>query len=252
MLEKIKAAVLESAKIFAEAICDEEAIADKGGHANFVTDYDTKVQKDLFERLGKILPKAKFMGEEEDAGEFVDRGYLFIIDPIDGTTNFIKNYKASCISVALFKDGKPYIGVVYNPYREEMFTAVKGEGAYLNGKPIHVSKEPLSNALILWGTSPYDEELWKHAFELAYHYFSNGLDIRRSGSAAIDLCDIACGRAELYFELKLRPWDHAAGDLIVREAGGMVLGADEKPLQYATPQGVFAFGSGISVADIKF
>ncbi|MBO5302853.1 MAG: inositol monophosphatase [Lachnospiraceae bacterium] len=252
MLEKIKKAVLESSKIMLEAENILDTIEDKGGHANFVTKYDKRVQEDIFKRLGEILPEAKFMGEEEDAQIFCDKGYLFIIDPIDGTTNFIKNYKASCLSVGLLKDGEPILGVVYNPYREEMFYAQKGQGAYLNGKPIHVSKEPLANGLILLGTSPYYEELWKRAFELAYYYFTKGLDLRRSGSAAIDLCDIACGRAELFFELKLSPWDYAAGALIVKEAGGQVIGADEKPLQFAKQQGVFAFGSGISVKDLKF
>ncbi|MBO5372416.1 MAG: inositol monophosphatase [Lachnospiraceae bacterium] len=252
MLEKIKNAVLESSKIMLEAEHIAETIQDKGGHANFVTEYDTRVQKDIFERLQKILPEAKFMGEEEENFTYTDKGYLFVIDPIDGTTNFIKNYQASCISVGLLKDGEPVLGVVYNPYRKEMFTAEKGKGAYLNDRQIHVSKEPLSNGVILFGTSPYYEELWKDAFELGYYYFTKGLDIRRSGSAAIDLCDIACGRAELYFELKLSPWDYTAGALIVQEAGGQIIGADEKKLQFAKQQGVFAFGSGISIEDIKF
>lgn len=252
MLEKIKDAVLKSSQIMLEAEHIAETVEDKGGHANFVTEYDKRVQEDIFERLAAILPEAKFMGEEEEAQTFSDKGYLFIIDPIDGTTNFIKNYKASCLSVGLLKDGEPLLGVVYNPYRKEMFYAQKGKGAYLNGKPIHVSGEPLSNGLILWGTSPYDEDLWQHAFELAYYYFTKGLDLRRSGSAAIDLCDIACGRAEIFFELRLRPWDYAAGALIVQEAGGNIIGADKKPLQYASTQGVFAFGSGVSLQDIKF
>lgn len=250
MLEKIKAAVLESSKILLEAEHIAETIKDKGGHANFVTEYDTRVQKDIFKRLGKILPEANFMGEEEDAQTFSDKGYLFIIDPIDGTTNFIKNYKKSCISVGLLKDGEPILGVVYNPYAKEMFYAQKGKGAFLNGNPIQVSKEPLSNGVILFGTSPYYEELWKPAFKTAYYYFEKALDLRRSGSAAIDLCDIACGRAELYFELKLSPWDYAAGALIVQEAGGQIIGADNKALQFAKPQGVFAFGSGVMPEEI--
>lgn len=144
------------------------------------------------------------------------------MDPIDGTTNFIKDYHVSAISAGLAKDGEKYIGVVYNPYLDEMFTAERGKGAFLNGRPIHVSRNPLSEGIVLFGTAPYYEELSKKSFQMAYAYFKKALDVRRSGSAAIDLCSIAAGRAELYFELRLSPWDFAAGALIVEEAGGVV------------------------------
>ena len=120
------------------------------------------------------------------------------------------------------KNGEKYIGVVYNPYLDEMFTAERGKGAFLNGRPIHVSRNPLSEGIVLFGTAPYYEELSKKSFQMAYAYFKKALDVRRSGSAAIDLCSIAAGRAELYFELRLSPWDFAAGALIVEEAGGVV------------------------------
>ena len=114
------------------------------------------------------------------------------------------------------------MGAVYNPYLNEMYTAVKGEGAYLNGSPIHVSSQPLENGIVLFGTAPYYEELGRKSFEMAYTYFKKALDVRRSGSAAFDLCCVAAGRAEVYFELCLSPWDFAAGALIVEEAGGKV------------------------------
>lgn len=259
MLNEIALAVTETSRIILEAEHITDHTRSKTGHANFVTEYDTRVQRELFSQLSKIVPEAGFMGEEEDAGSFTDNGFLFIIDPIDGTTNFIKNYHASCISVGLLKDGEPFLGVVYNPYRRELFTAERGKGAYLNREPIHVSPEPLSNGLLLFGTSPYYEELWKPAFKIAREYFSKTLDLRRSGSAAIDLCDIACGRAELFFDLKLSPWDYAAGSLIVTEAGGCISGLDcqtsnghfccmpggKNTLQFAKPQGIIAYGSGI-------
>ena len=143
-----------------------------------------------------------------------------IVDPIDGTTNFIKDYHTSCISVGIINDGIKAAGVVYNPYLNEMYYAIKGEGAFLNDKRIHVSDEPLSNGIVLFGTSPYYEELNEKSFEMAFDYFKKALDIRRSGSAAIDLCSIAAGRAEVYFELRLSPWDYAAASLILTEAGG--------------------------------
>ena len=104
--------------------------------------------------------------------------------------------------------------------------AVRSEGAYCNTKRIYVSEQPLSNGIVLFGTSPYDAELAKKSFDMAYQYFTKALDIRRSGSAALDLCAIAAGRAELYFELILSPWDYAAGMLLVQEAGGVVMTLD--------------------------
>ena len=114
------------------------------------------------------------------------------------------------------------MGVVYNPYLDEMFYAQRGKGAYLNGRRISVSGNPLKNGIVIFGTSPYYEELNRASFELAYDYFKKSLDIRRSGSAALDLCSVAAGRAELFFELRLSPWDYAAASLIVEEAGGIV------------------------------
>ena len=107
-----------------------------------------------------------------------------------------------------------------------MFTAERGKGAFLNGKPIHVSRNPLSEGIVLFGTAPYYEELSKKSIQMDNAYIKKALDVRRSGSAAIDLCSIAAGRAELYFELRLSPWDFAAGALIVEAAGGVV-SADE-------------------------
>lgn len=205
-------------------------ISDKAGKANFVTEYDCKVQKIAQEKLQAILPEAGFLGEEEGTEVDTSKEYVFIVDPIDGTTNFIKDYKVSCISIGLVKNGERYLGVVYNPYLDEMFYGVKGEGAYLNGKRIHVSSEDLSNGIVLFGSAPYNTELAKASFDLAYEYFTKALDIRRSGSAALDLCSLAAGRAELYFEMILSPWDFAAGALILEEAGGIVTKINGEPL----------------------
>jgi len=215
-------------------------IEEKSGHANFVTAYDKKVQQELNRALLSILPEAVFVGEEEDMHASVEKGYAFVVDPIDGTTNFIKDYKTSCISVGLLKNGSQLLGVVYNPYLDEMFTAVKGEGAFLNGKRIHTTKLPLNEGIVVFGTSPYYEELSKKSFELAYSLFQRALDVRRTGSAAIDLCNIAAGRAELFFELKLSPWDYAAGSLIVREAGGCVTTIEGNAIRFDEPCSILA------------
>lgn len=229
LLEKIVGVAHTCGKVMLHAKRDDSMVDEKSGHANFVTIYDRKIQMMLQEQLLEILPEAAFVGEEEDIHASIQNGCAFIVDPIDGTTNFIKDYQASCVSIGLTLDGAPYMGVVYNPYLDETYTAIRGQGAYLNGKPIRVSNKPLSQGLILFGTSPYYEELHEKAFTMAYHYFKQAMDLRRSGSAAIDLCSVAAGRAELFFELRLSPWDFAAAGLICQEAGGVVTTCEGEP-----------------------
>lgn len=243
MTEQITEAVKECAAIILNAHDIEAGIEEKAGAANFVTKYDKQVQTELFARLKAILPEAHLIGEEESEHDSADKGYAFIVDPIDGTTNFIKDYKASAISVGLLKDGEPYIGVVYNPYLDELFSAVKGGGAYLNGRQIHASDKKLSEGLVLFGTSPYSRQLADKTFAYVRRLFDCSLDIRRSGSAALDLCSIAAGRAEAYFELALSPWDFAAGALIVTEAGGIAATLEGQPLVYDKKCSMLAAGS---------
>lgn len=240
LLKQITDAVRACGEIILHADRGKSCIDEKAGHANFVTTYDKKVQQELQEKLLQILPEAVFVGEEEDIHASIAEGYAFIVDPIDGTTNFIKDYHVSAISVGLARDGERYLGVVYNPYLNEMFTAVKGQGACLNGEPIHVSSEPLHNGIVLFGTAPYYEELSRKSFKMAYDYFKKALDIRRSGSAALDLCSVAAGRAEVFFELRLSPWDFAAGSLIVEEAGGKVTTVEGEPLSLHAPCSLLA------------
>ena len=240
ILNKIQQEMRYCGQIMLNADRTPQMVSDKSGHANFVTTYDKLVQQEMQQRLGAILPEAEFIGEEDDEKKALEAGYAFIVDPIDGTTNFIKDYKCSCISVGLLKDGKQVLGAVYNPYLDEMFTAIAGQGAYLNGQPIHVTDNPIEEAIVIFGTSPYYKELNEPAFRAAYNYFQKSLDIRRSGSAAIDLCNVAAGRAELFFELRLSPWDYAAGSLIVKEAGGVVTSFEGAPLQFEEPMSVKA------------
>lgn len=222
ILNEIIVAAKECGQVMLQADRNNFGIKDKAGKANFVTAYDCKIQEMLQIKLAQILPEAEFLGEEEECRINRKAEYIFVVDPIDGTTNFIKDYHMSCVSIGLIRNGKRYLGVVHNPYLDETFSAISGEGAYMNGNAIHVSSDDLENGVVLFGSSPYNTELAKASFELAYEYFQKCLDIRRSGSAALDLCSIASGRAELYFELILSPWDFAAGALIVEEAGGIV------------------------------
>lgn len=248
MLEKIIHIVHECGEIMLGASDIERTIHQKEGKGNFVTDYDSRVQAALKEKLLELVPDAVFFGEEDEADRAdISQGYAFIVDPIDGTSNFMRGYRASCISVALASDGYPVMGVVYNPYMQETFYAEKGKGAFLNGKPIHTSDRTLEQGLVLFGTAPYREDLAKRSFEVAYRYFSRAEDLRRSGSAAIDLCALACGRAEFYFELILCPWDYAAGALIVEEAGGIVSDLEGNPVTFDQKQTVAARAPGVEL-----
>ena len=134
--------------------------------------------------------------------------------------NFVHGFHHSCISVAYAERGVVRAGAIYNPYVDEMFTAIAGQGARLNGRPIHAADAGLSESLVCFGSSPYAPELADRTFALTKALFLAGLDVRREASAALDLCSVAAGRAGLYFELQLSLWDYAAGVLIAEEAGG--------------------------------
>lgn len=237
MLEKITEIVKEAGKIILSAHNQENAVTAKEGKKNFVTKYDVAVQEFLFSELGKDFSDVAFVGEEGENNLSTD-GLRFIIDPIDGTTNFMQDYRCSCISVGLCNGNDVVAGVVYNPYTDELFSAEKGKGAYLNGNKIKVSERPLSDGLALFGTSPYHPENTDETFALLRKVFDFSRDIRRSGSAAFDICMIACGRCEVFFEKGLQPWDIAAGTLILKEAGGIALNYDGTEISFSTPNDV--------------
>lgn len=191
----------------------------KGGHANFVTKTDEAVQQFLYEHLSRLLPNSAFFAEEQENAPLTDAS-TWVVDPIDGTHNFVRGRSQSAISVALLEKGQPVAGLVYNPYRDELFFAQSGRGCRLNGQPVHVSQTPFADALVMLGTSPYYPQQVDATFACAAAFMRACADVRRSGSAALDLADIACGRADVFFEMQLSPWDYAAGALLVREAGG--------------------------------
>ena len=194
---------------------------EKSGRADLVTQFDRSIQDFLERELLVLFPQAGFLGEE-NARENLERRAVFIVDPIDGTTNFVRDFHHSCISAALEIDGAVRCGVVYNPYLDEMFSAEAGKGAFLNGRPLRASQRDLTHAIVLFGSSPYNHELAARSFAAAQALFTRGLDVRRTASAALDLCYIASGRADVYFEYIISPWDHAAGHLIAQEARAIV------------------------------
>lgn len=249
MVNKITDIVKEAGKIILSAHNQESSITAKEGKKNFVTKYDVAVQNFLFEELGKAFPDAEFIGEETE-NDFSTNGLRFIIDPIDGTTNFMQDYRCSCISVALCKENEVIAGVVYNPYTNEVFSAENGKGAYLNGDRINVSERPLSDGLALFGTSPYHPENTDETFALLRKVFDFSRDIRRSGSAAYDICMIACGRCEVFFEKSLQPWDIAAGTLILKEAGGVALNYEGREISFSAPNDV-VFANPVAYEEFK-
>ena len=217
VLDKITAAEREAAVLMMEA---HGVMAEtKTSRRDVVTEYDRRVQALLMQRLREVVPDARFFCEEQEEKDDINADHLFVIDPIDGTMNFVRGFHHSCISVGYAGQGELKAAAVYNPYVDEMFTAVRGGGALLNGRPIHADDAPLKETVVCFGTAPYDTELAPRCFALAQKAFDAGLDVRREGSAALDLCSVAAGRAGLYFELALSPWDYAAGMLIAREAG---------------------------------
>ncbi|MBO5360225.1 MAG: inositol monophosphatase [Clostridia bacterium] len=219
-MQELIEAVRKAGEIILNATGREDCVTAKDGKKNFVTEYDIAVQNFLREQLSNIIPEAEFVGEEGD-GIMSSTALRFVVDPIDGTTNFMQDYHCSCISVALCEGDQPVLGIIYNPYLNEIFSAQKDKGAYLNGKKISVSNRTLSDGLALFGTSPYHPENTDKTFVLLRKVFDYSRDIRRSGSAAYDICMVACGRCEIFFEKELQPWDYAAGTVILREAGGI-------------------------------
>ena len=229
MLEKIIEAVKQAGIIYKSAAGDL-GIENKGSAVNLVTEYDKKIQDFLFCELSKIVPGCSFLGEEGDGNKELADGYCFIIDPIDGTTNFIKGFQHSAISVGLAKDKELILGVVMDPDLDNIYYAEKGKGAYLNGKRIHVTDCDMQNSLVLFGTCPYEHELAKKTFELTEQVFYKCVEIRRGGSAALDICYVAAGKADLYYELILRPWDLAGATVVLKEAGGVCMTLDKEEI----------------------
>ena len=169
----------------------------------------------LTRRLGELLPGSGFLCEEED---FADTAHeaVWIIDPIDGTANYARGNENCCISVALARGGELAMGVVYSPWRGELYSAEKGRGAFCNGKPIHVSDRTYERGLLFTAMSTYRKDLARSCSDIIYDVYMECNDVRRTGSAAV----MAAGFAELYFEMRLMPWDYAAASLILLEAGG--------------------------------
>lgn len=219
--EELEALLKKAGKLFADR--NAAAHTREKGVADYVTEVDFAVQQFIRRRLEELYPEVQFLSEEKSNEEIDKDGLVWVLDPVDGTTNLIHDYRASVISLALMQKGSVVLGIIYNPYTDELFSAQKGKGSYCNGQKIEVSgAETMEKCLISIGTSPYYKEMAEKNFKVFQAIFKDCQDIRRSGSAALDLAYVACGRIEAYFERNLKIWDYAAGMLLVRESGGQV------------------------------
>lgn len=215
--------------VMIEAVKSVKSILDGGvhttkskGYADFVTDADIAVQEKITAVLQKNYPDCRMVSEENGLTEVTDLP-TFILDPIDGTTNFSYKMGFSAVSLGYSENKKVISAVVFEPVRKEIFYAEENKGAYLNDKKIKVNgADKLKDCLIAIGTSPYERRGIEKRFQMFEKIFKNCLDIRRTGSAALDLCYTACGRLDGFLERGLKVWDFAAGMLIVKEAGGAV------------------------------
>lgn len=207
-----------------------ELIEEKGRSGDLVTEADKKAEAEIIKVLSRQVPTHQILAEE--SGTIGLKGkYLWAIDPLDGTTNYAHGYPIACVSVGLLIEEIPQVGVIYNPFRNELFRAAKGLGATCNSRPIQVSKTAqLSQSLLVTGFA-YDRRETKDNNYAEFCYLTHQTQgVRRSGSAAMDLTDVACGRLDGYWERGIKPWDVVAGIVLVQEAGGRVTAYDGSPL----------------------
>lgn len=236
MIEKIKNIVREASKLM---LVDIVEVSQKDGYANIVTSSDIAVQEFLKEKLVEICPGSGFLCEEDDKYD-IRSEHTWIIDPIDGTANYARGIRECAICVGLRHKESMEMAVVFIPRTNEMFHAVRGHGAYLNERPIRVSDRPFANAVMFTALAVYHKEYAQVCSEIIVDTFMQCNDVRRFGAAAPELCYLAMGRGELYFEYILSPWDYAAASLILEEAGGCLCNLEGRELVHTQPSGVLA------------
>jgi myo-inositol-1(or 4)-monophosphatase len=209
---------------------------DKKGAIDLVTDVDVAIEEMFRALIAQRFPDHHVLGEELGGSRTVPPGLCWVFDPIDGTTNYAHGLPIFCASVALELDGVAIVSAVYDPTRRELFTAIQGGGAFLNGRAIHVSdKGELVDAMLVTGF-PYDvHDRVEEIVGLFGAFVGRARAVRRLGSAAIDLCYVAAGRLDGFWETGLKAWDIAGGSLLVSEAGGRVTGMNGEPFASRGP-----------------
>ncbi|MBE5314006.1 MAG: inositol monophosphatase [Xanthomonadales bacterium] len=188
---------------------------------DYASEVDAQAEAEIIRELKRAFPDHAFLAEE--SGQTGKSRYTWVIDPLDGTSNFLHGIPHFCVSIALLDNQEPVLGVIYDPLRNEIYSAVKGSGAVLNDKRIRVAqRNDLSGAMLITGFAPRQRSKIGAQLEAVRELMRDAEDVRRTGSAALDLAYVAAGRADAYFEAGVMPWDIAAGVLLVREAGGRV------------------------------
>ncbi|MFB8787671.1 MAG: inositol monophosphatase family protein [Potamolinea sp.] len=224
-------AVMEAGVILQAYWGKLEEVEEKGRPGDLVTVADKEAEAAILKVLGRHVPEHSILAEE--SGQIGDNNseYLWAIDPLDGTTNYAHQYPIAAVSVGLLISGTPQVGAIYNPFRDELFRAAKGLGATRNRRPIQVSQtSELSKSLLVSGFAYDRRETTDNNYAEFCHLTHLTQGVRRSGAASLDLCDVACGRLDGYWERGLSPWDLAAGVVLVEEAGGKVTAYDTSPL----------------------
>lgn len=223
MLQTAIAAAIAAGEILLEyfgKIKKEQVITKRQG--DFVTFVDKRAEKKIIEIICDRFPQHQILGEESGKGG-KEGEFCWIVDPLDGTTNYIHGFPMFSVSIAAKKEDQPIVGVVYDPLRNDTFIAQKGKGSYLNGNRIEVSStKNFADAFLATGFPFREKEILKIYMECFEEIFKRAGGMRRVGSAALDLCYTACGCFDGFWEFQLSPWDIAAGELILKEAGGIV------------------------------
>ncbi len=195
------------------------------GRMDFASEVDGLAEEAIVKELRRAYPEYGVLGEEGGAQKAGRGGgrYTWVIDPLDGTSNYLRGLPHYCVSIALTENGEPVHGVIFDPIRNELFVASRGGGAVLNDRKIRVAeRKDLAGSIIVTGFPPRERERAGAQLECVRQLLREAEDVRRTGSAALDLAYVACGRLDGYFEAGVKPWDIAAGALLVREAGGRV------------------------------
>ena len=243
-MERILEAAKRAARTAAPVILShwDNLKIDFKGTVDLVTQADVASEKIIKDVIGSAFPTHDFFAEESVERAALDSPNLWIIDPLDGTTNFAGKLPHFCISIAYAEHGEVKAGVVYDVVKNEMFHAVLGDGAFLNDSPIQVSgASEVHEAIVCTGFAYERGPLMRATLKSIERLFENNLrGIRRFGSAALDFCWVACGRFDGYFEYSLKPWDYAAGALILTEAGGRVCTHGGKPFDFNASGAIIA------------
>lgn len=188
---------------------------------DFASEVDELAEKEIIKEFRRATPDYAILGEE--SGPIGNNRFTWVIDPLDGTSNYLRGIPHFCVSIALVENGEPIHGVIFDPLRNELFTSSRGSGTVLNEKRVRVAdRKDLGGAMLLTGFPPRERARAEPHLDCIKNLLTDAEDIRRTGSAALDLAYIAAGRADAYFEAGVKPWDIAAGALMVREAGGKV------------------------------